>query len=139
AEWRRQRAGIASWARGICREAEDLVRGLREGLDTLSPELTLKLRHLLHTAQVWAMRAAPQEAAEISPPPRHLGDCPAEVWLVAKSPLALSTPVPDGWQAPDYLEEASFGAWLGRLAERLHQVYLPRDVPKRLHVADLGQ
>ncbi|CAE7674800.1 unnamed protein product [Symbiodinium sp. CCMP2456] len=139
AEWRRQRQGIASWARGICHEAEDLVRGLREGLDTLSPELALKLRHLLHTAQVWAMRAAPQEAAEISPPPPHLGDCPAEVWHVAKSPLALSSPVPDGWQPPDYLEEASFGAWLGRLAQRLHQVYLPRDVPKRLHVADLGQ
>ena len=29
-----------------------------------------------------------------------------QVWHVAKSPLALSTPVPDGWQPPDYLEEA---------------------------------
>ena len=39
-----------------------------------------------------------------------------QVWLVAKSPLALSTPVPDGWQAPDYLEEAGAGGPADRAA-----------------------
>lgn len=138
AEWRRQRSCVARWAWDIHAEALALIRGL-EG-ECMSPKMSLKLRHLLHSADLWAARAEPEDT--ISAPPvstRLLPNCPIEVFHVAKSHAAATFPVPDGWQPPHFRDEANFGSWLSHLAMQLYQVYVSDSVPRNLHISELAQ
>ncbi|CAL1168863.1 unnamed protein product [Cladocopium goreaui] len=119
-------------------EALALIRGL-EG-ECMSPKMSLKLRHLLHSADLWAARAEPEDT--ISAPPvstRLLPNCPIEVFHVAKSHAAATFPVPDGWQPPHFRDEANFGSWLSHLAMQLYQVYVSDSVPRNLHISELAQ
>lgn len=138
AEWRRQRSCVARWAWDIHAEALALIRGL-EG-ECMSPKMSLKLRHLLHSADLWAARAEPEDT--ISAPPvstRLLPNCPIEVFHVAKGHAAATFPVPDGWQPPHFRDEANFGSWLSHLAMQLYQVYVSDSVPRNLHISELAQ
>jgi len=138
AEWRRQRSCTARWAWDIHAEATALLRGL-EG-DSSSPKMSLKLRHLLHSADLWAARAEPEDTVATCPVSgRFLANCPIEVWHVAKSHAATTLPVPEGWQPPHFRDEATFGSWLSHLATQLYEVYALESVPRNLRISELAQ
>eukprot|EP00931_Biecheleriopsis_adriatica_P047780 TRINITY_DN27572_c0_g1_i1.p1 TRINITY_DN27572_c0_g1~~TRINITY_DN27572_c0_g1_i1.p1 ORF type:complete len:3015 (-),score=633.85 TRINITY_DN27572_c0_g1_i1:78-9122(-) len=138
AEWRRQRHSVAHWARSVLGEAKALLRGMIEGLDAFSPRLWLKLRHMLHCAEVWALRGQP-EGGETLPSPPSCWVSSSEVWEAAASPAAATLPVPHGWQMPGFREEGSLGMWLARTALQLHEVHAKATMPKVFHVAEHAQ